>query len=611
MDCISSNPYLQNIVAKWQFASNAVDHKLGSLANSLIPSNSTARPAESKPLTPTAVFCESATAEYRFVNGWLCFIDEKGATPLCNCYFFPTAYVIHKYKHGSDKRAIQLCISEDAYSKETIEVNPTELDSLDTVLRKQFPFIRFNTTATTLKRKLADYVATSLRNIQKEIRYHYCGWVELNGKYVYLDDSHECCEAGKRIHFDPNLSRSEAFRRALDLLRVAEDQTKILVPFLVSYLGCIFTLFDLAGVPPRFVTAILGETNSLKTEVSRVLFNLYKEVENRGSASFKDTIGGLEKAVIRRNDSVLLIDDWHPPATSAEEAKMKTSLEKLIRWYGDGVGVNRFNDEAIAPSGCAVITGEDTSGSLSSLLRCVFIDVNKKTYNGEQLAKYQGPDNYTMSTDKLHFIKYVEDNFKEIIGFIKANFPAFRAQASKTDVAKRLVDSMAILWIMARILIVYGREIGVFDNAQSEEVFYEWRQLILETIVNSSQQTKEMIPMSQYLVAIDANINNQSIAIASSRSEYAANIAYFYGFLEEGYLYLKADKTYKLVADYWRSLNKHFSMSIGLIHKNLFESKVLRTQGKAYLYKISIDKERRVNMLAIDVDQMQKIISSL
>lgn len=226
------------------------------------------------------------------------------------------------------------------------------------------------------------------------------------------------------------------------------------------------------------------------------------------------------------------------------------------------------------------------------------------------LEKYQGENNFILSTDKYYFIKAVENNDVGTITYIKKRFPILRDKLTKTCKAKRLVDAAAVLMLTAELILQYGDSIGALSVEQHMKFEKEWERSIIETINNSYVQAKELAPMVQYLVAVDTSINNHSISIAANKNNYCENVSKFYGFYDEDYLYLKYDWAYKVVTDYWHNLNKHFSMSTGKIHKELNDAKLLRTQGTENLYKVTLDG-KRVKMLVIDRTQLQKVIASL
>ena len=73
---------------------------------------------------------------------------------------------------------------------------------------------------------------------------------------------------------------------------------------------------------------------------------------------------------------------------------MEASLEQIIRFVGDGIAKSRATptmerQPEQRPQGMIAITGEDSSGSHSSLLRCLFVQVMKDSYDKELLSSLQ------------------------------------------------------------------------------------------------------------------------------------------------------------------------------------------------------------------------------
>lgn len=183
-------------------------------------------------------------------------------------------------------------------------------------------------------------------------------------------------------------------------------------------------------------------------------------------------------------DSVFLIDDFHPATSRGQELEMRRTLETLIRFFGDGIGKSRATSSMdvvreTKPHGMCAITGEDTSGSLSSLLRCVLIGVEPNTFCGKVLQKFQDdPD--ILPTHYFHFLQFIEDNYDEIKGLIAVKFKQYRQEFTVELSERRLADAGAALTLIAEILGGYAQNVArICIDMQL------WRDAIRRTLATS------------------------------------------------------------------------------------------------------------------------------
>jgi len=233
VNVISANTRLPHLGSKWHFAELAIDYQLGSIASSLY-SSSNGRFVDTidkvAQLETVKKLPMKPCNQYEYINGWLCFLDENGtAVNLCNFYIVAESYTMHKFRDENDIVKIQISICGTGFGGEALEVTTKDLEGLDVKIRSKFPTVRFDTKVSSLKRKLADYLATLLKNIPCIPCYHYCGWILKENKYVYMDDSYRDCQSGKSIKINSALSPQEAFKSAMIFLEIAVDKTKILV----------------------------------------------------------------------------------------------------------------------------------------------------------------------------------------------------------------------------------------------------------------------------------------------------------------------------------------------------------------------------------------------
>jgi len=161
------------------------------------------------------------------------------------------------------------------------------------------------------------YIAKVMETVPEEVVYSHIGWRLIDNKWVYLhgygaigsNDRNLRGLKGKGISFDLGITPRQALNSSLAMLNISEDRSKTVPLFLYSHLSLLKTLFLQAKVQPNLLLWIYGRTNSMKTSVAKVFFNIFNE--EKIAASFKDTKAGLEPKVFEYKDCVLILDDYH------------------------------------------------------------------------------------------------------------------------------------------------------------------------------------------------------------------------------------------------------------------------------------------------------------
>lgn len=565
--------------------------------------------------------------EYRWDNSHLLYWDQEAEVyqELCNFYIRPLRKIIDMYKYKSNQELIQIIVGF-ANGEKTIEVNTPDIKDLSEKVKRKFPEAYISPEAGKAQARLAKYFAKQMHNLKIEYRFHNVGWTEVNGRYRYLHDGvfgdSFTCATGKTLAIDKLLSPADAFRKALGILDIAREQSKIVVPWLFAHLGVLYTVYELAGHNPNFLLFIHGGTGSLKTAMGKTLYSIFEGDSKKVPATFKDTTTALEIKMGEACDRTLLIDDFHPASAKEEQNLMKKTLEFMIRLYGDRVGKSRSTvtlerQVEYSPHGLACVTGEYVAGSESSLLRCILIDVKQGDYDGKKLAPYQ--DNPLWVSTHLHyFISYIADHFDDIQNYIKENFNEMRQRIGDNFKSKRLVDAAVQLLFVIDFVLTYGRNIGAITMEEQNQLSRTWFNIVINSAQNSEHSSKEIQPAIMYLTAVNALLEKQALSVANSKKEYCSSVKRFVGFIDDNVIFFRPEDLYKVVVGYWRDLQIDFVMTQQAIHAALHGVDAIKVQKDgankvSYLYrmsgmKISGTAEERPRMLAIKVDRMYQIL---
>ena len=460
---------------------------------------------------------------------------------------------------------------------------------------------------------------TQLASAQKRFIYTRTGWfTPPSGKWFYVRDGANpplpelCYQTGFRFgRSDDPHTPGQLAQSAWSLLSMArEDELEcILIPVLFAHLGLLWPLFNEAGYPPHMLLFIKGMTGSLKTAVASLLFNFSGQPENAIPASFRDTSASKEVKMWNYKDRVLLVDDFCPGASEGSKRVLDQNLEQLIRFYGDGIAKSRTNsklDEVYEkrPSGLCVITGEDSSGSYSSRLRCLYINVTPDTYDKALLAEFQ--KNPALWTGYLeNFVAFGERNAIAIIARISDQFPQLREQASKVIRERRLVDAFAALYLTAEVCVSYIR--GISDlHLNYEDELAKFSQDILTVCQNSAEDSRETDPVKIFARLVHEGITQGTLRIAE-KGEFKIAMNEFIGFSDGAHIYFWPPHLFEFVRKEYGRSGKVFPLSEKQLWEQLRQKNILippkdRTEGNGrFEYGTRTSFKGRPRMIRIDI----------
>lgn len=491
------------------------------------------------------------------------------------------------------------------------EIDIENLDRLPELVRSKVSGTMINIRVPKVDAQIVFHIRSTLLNLPRVEKYYSSGWTKINGTWIYAQKNTDLSRAGIiletefKIAVNPALNPLTAMRSAMGLLGVSEDPTVIIPLVLYAHLGVLFTLFEYAGFAPRSLMFVNGKTGSLKTAVCSVIFNLTGEPRRNIPATFRDSVASVEAKFSEYVDQVFLLDDYSPATTARNRADMNKLLEDVIRYYGDGKGRGRSNvtvtkSTTPIPRGLCCITGEDTGGSQSSLLRCIIIDVNNDTFNGKVLAPYQS-DPSLWTTHFHYFVQYIAQNFSILVEDIRKWFPILREKVKAHLSAGRLVDGAIYLALTGKILAEYGAKIGVLSAEECEMTYGSWSNSIIQTLKRSEDSSSELDPVKFYLSALFEAVDSDSERIARDKESFCLDTTIL-GYEHNGNWHVWPDRAYALAIKKSQLQRKSFPLGMVKIHAALADAHIIKVStdnrhGKSqanYLHRESFGERPRM-----------------
>jgi len=503
-----------------------------------------------------------------------------------------------------------------------VEHNLEELEKLPEAVIRKYAVCSNYFNASKVEQQIVFHIRKKLPDLPKIEKYCSSGMQQIKGTWIYAQDEISMdgviFDTKFKIAANPDMSAHQAMQNAMGILALSSQLPVIIPMVLLAHLGVMFTLFEQAGFPPRIIVFVNGKTGSLKTAVCAVLFNLTGEHNKNIPSTFRDTIASVEAKFPDYADKVLLLDDYSPATTAKSRAEMNKLLEDVIRYYGDGKGRARSNvtvtkSTSTVPRGLCCITGEDTGGSQSSLLRCLLIDVANGTFNGEVLAPYQS-DPRLWTTHFNYFTRYVAQKFDVLSNEIRSSFPRMRNELKKVLTAGRSIDNAVFLCLTAKILLQYGVDIGWITRDAAEQQLVIWENAVVEAVKCSEEYSSDFDPVRFYIQTLFEAVDAGAAVIAPSKEAFLKDTSML-GYEQDGTWHIWPDKAYDLASNRCQRQHKIFPLSEKKIHAALSYANVINvttekrndgTEQVNYLYRESFGNRPR--MLVMNKEVCCKIL---
>lgn len=489
-----------------------------------------------------------------------------------------------------NRTVVQLMLYIKTPGSSRVEHVNIPIDGLDIVVAqigKEVPTtIAYPASKKMFTQLLPVWVREHLVNCHHRYVYHDSGWVlppKCGWSYVYdcavPPVDHVRFETDFRFGMTGNgHAPGWLVRNSWRLLSLSKDPPAIPIPFLFAHLSLLWTPFEVAGHPPHVLLFIKGLTGSLKTAMASLLFNFSADPTNNIPASFRDTSASMEVRMGEYKDRVLLIDDFCPAASENTRRILDQNLEQVIRFYGDGIAKQRTNPKMEKthekrPQGLCAITGEDSAGSLSSQLRCLFVTVQPDTYDKTLLAEFQADP--TVWTEYLkNFVNFCVKNADGIISFVQAQFPVLREKAVQIIAERRLVDVYVCLSLTVKFVLDFAAPHLSMTDEDKASTYTQFDAVVLECCRRSAEEAREVDPVHVFARLVCEGIDKQALHL-TGRREFEADPKEFHGYIDGNYWCLWPNELFNFVRRTYELGGKKFPLTLSRLWEALYQAKVL------------------------------------
>ena len=494
---------------------------------------------------------------------------EENDEVLCN--FLVSPVKVQTILNGSEVLTKKIVLKVTYDNQDTmITVDIQKLNDLEKLIVNQVLGTAVYCDVSRAGAKLVELVRMELGNVPCEVRQMKPGWSRYHEQMIFAHDARRpsqdipIMETGKSILLDQSYIGKEL--ETLKLL-LSLGPIEVMAPLLaVAFLGPLYEVLRAANpaYAPQFALFINGRSGSFKTAVAKVLFNFYNADIPMVPASFKDTVTSLEKRLAEYACVPVLIDDFYATGLSRERWTMQKCLETVIRYVGDGIGKNRSNAalqdiKGIRPTGMVVITGEDTAGQLSTLLRCLIVNVDRGTFKADTLTTLQ-KNPLRWSTFINQFVQYCEENFDRIVQKIPVAYDVNRVCVDMNmRLEERRPREQLVQCRLAFDILQDFLEATTGKSKELDQLISDCLTGCNSALKNSQNYARKNSAEEQFCYAFAEAVASKQIIIAESKNFYEGSQNRYDGFADKEFFYFRSASAYakirRIFADQGRELS--------------------------------------------------------
>ena len=354
----------------------------------------------------------------------------------------------------------------------------------------------------------------SLKEIRSERVYTFTGFYTVNGEPAFLTASGALTAKGlntsARVELPNNLAHYwlpepkrgedliQAVRYSLGFIDIA--RSAITVPLWAAMYAAPLTSLK----PLNTVLWVYGPSQSKKSSIGHVALTHFGPgfVDGRQYKAPKDwqsTAADLEATMFTCKDVALIIDDYAPQFTSAQESKdIAKRAHVVVRSVGNRASRGRRKADMTAraqflPRGLVIATAEQPLIGQSIVGRMMTVPVEFGAINLDALTERQ-TNKHFFSMAMAGYVQWLLLNWERVketsAQLVETSLSEMRGSFPNQD---RLSDYYATLRLGTHLALTFATEIGAIDDAEAREA--EYAVDLLELLEGQSQRISEQSPV--------------------------------------------------------------------------------------------------------------------
>ena len=321
--------------------------------------------------------------------------------------------------------------------------------------------------------------------VNRRTLFTHTGWREVAGQSVYLHGGGALGATGVVAGIETELADLSRYalpdpsKTAKERQQAAQASSGYLslasLEITLPLLACTFLAPFAQALKVDLMLWLEAPSQAQKSSLAAVALAHYGATIDRTSltVNWTATANAIESALFTLQDCLAVVDDYAPQASSAEQAKLDATANRVIRSVGNRQGRGRLRSDLTKapdryPRGVVIGTGEQWPQGESIVARLFGVTLRRGDVNLPKLTELQtAARNGLLSRCMADFIQSVAGNRAAIIADCEARWLTFRQQARDAGLDGRAPEQVAHMLVGAMLAANHYRAAGVDVDTQT------------------------------------------------------------------------------------------------------------------------------------------------
>ena len=462
----------------------------------------------------------------------------------------------------------------------------------------------------------------------------YTGWQKIDGRWEFLmpgygEQEVRLTDNLKRYALEPDCRDDDLLSFAAFVLSDDIPHAYLLPVLCHAFLSPLNEFMNQAGMQPRYLLTMIGQTGSYKSSLAAVVLSSFGEFAiDSFPLTFRSTANSVPEVGHILKDVLLVIDDYHPLSKKDAE-EMKNVLQVAVRAWGDHAGRTRLRPDASinepkAPRGNVIVTGEFLPDlAPSDFARLFVVEMQKeviedKVMRDAQDLAHNGLFRRVMSA----YIDWIKDTYLQTDESTAAFVSSLRTQAQdvrsawrerlhdeRIEFHGRLPDAIASMTIGFRMLTEFLQSKNLLTDTDKQKLEEELDAVFLTTAKQQAGRMLASDPAYLYLKAVMQMVSEKTLRIDPADGQCHSVTNNLAGFADDEYYYIRLERTLQEANRYYDRLNQPLNVTADALSKLLMDEKILEPQKGARTKKKRFGPSVTLNVMFLRREAVDRLLA--
>lgn len=256
--------------------------------------------------------------------------------------------------------------------------------------------------------------------------------------------------------------------------------------------------------PPDFVTFLRGVGGSFKTELTALAMGHFGNFTRLTlPANYECTDNMLERLLFDAKDTVVVVDDLHPPTSRGEQDRRARVAQRLIRGVGNASGRGRMSSEltlrkSFYPRCLVLSSGESVPLGYSTNSRLLVLPVSAGDVDAAVLTHLQAK-RADFALAMAGYLRWVAHEWSRLKARVPARFRALRTGiATEVQGHRRDPGQAAHVLLGVEMFLDYAVATGAMLAVDRDERLARARRALVTLLCERAGELRELSPGHRY-----------------------------------------------------------------------------------------------------------------